>query len=273
MLNLNPENWEFHEPLPSEEVLWRYMDFTKFVSLLEKSALFFARADKLGDPFEGVIPKNNMADLEDEEKSMYEAVSVELRRFMFISCWHESAHESDAMWKIYSSANSGVAIKTTGAAFVESFDVEQMRPERVNDTDYDAEQIHLGKVNYIDYTSGKISSPKDDWLSLYFHKRKSFEHEREVRAIIQYVPDEAKPENLPRLLTHERPPTWPDRYSSPGVNCKVDLNVLIQEIVVDYSADWLLDLVDLVTKRYDLQVPIRRSDLAAVPEWFSSQHR
>jgi hypothetical protein len=30
-----------------------YMDFTKFVSLLEQSELFFARADKLGDIFEG----------------------------------------------------------------------------------------------------------------------------------------------------------------------------------------------------------------------------
>ena len=39
-----------------DTVLWRYMDFTKFVSLLEKSALFFPRADKLGDPFEGYWP-------------------------------------------------------------------------------------------------------------------------------------------------------------------------------------------------------------------------
>ena len=36
------------------------MDFTKFVSLLEKRALFFARADQLGDPFEGAIPINNI---------------------------------------------------------------------------------------------------------------------------------------------------------------------------------------------------------------------
>lgn len=71
MLNLNPENWEFHDPPPSEAILWRYMDFTKFVSLLEKSALFFARADKLDDPFEGFIPTNNTADLEEEEKSIY----------------------------------------------------------------------------------------------------------------------------------------------------------------------------------------------------------
>ena len=34
-------------------VIWRYMDFAQLVSLLDKEALFFCRADKLGDPFEG----------------------------------------------------------------------------------------------------------------------------------------------------------------------------------------------------------------------------
>lgn len=48
-------------PPSDDAVLWRYMDFTKFVSLLEKSALFFARADKLGDPFEGAFSKINVA--------------------------------------------------------------------------------------------------------------------------------------------------------------------------------------------------------------------
>ena len=53
------EHPEFHSP-PSEAVLWRYMDFTKFVSLLDRQALFFARSDKLGDPFEGSFPRGNL---------------------------------------------------------------------------------------------------------------------------------------------------------------------------------------------------------------------
>ena len=32
--------------------IWRYMDFTKFVSMLENGGLFFARADQLEDEFE-----------------------------------------------------------------------------------------------------------------------------------------------------------------------------------------------------------------------------
>lgn len=42
----------YKRPIP-EAALWRYMDFTKFVALLKDNALYFARADHLGDPFEG----------------------------------------------------------------------------------------------------------------------------------------------------------------------------------------------------------------------------
>ena len=42
------------EAIPGAETqLWRFIDFPKFVSLLDQRALFFTRADKLEDPFEG----------------------------------------------------------------------------------------------------------------------------------------------------------------------------------------------------------------------------
>ena len=237
------------------------MDFTKFVSLLEERALFFARADQLGDPFEGATPMNNIksryaslkSELSEKEIFMYEHLRVELRRFTLISCWHESSHESEAMWKVYSNANSGIAIKTNFDSFVASFITD--------------EKIHIGEVQYIDYDSEKI--PEDDLLSPYLHKRKSFEHEREVRAMIQRIPPEASPENLPNFLTGEIP-MWPN-ICNVGIYYDVDLNLLIQEVVIDPSApDWLLDLVKKVVNRYDLQVPVNQSHLAALPVWFPS---
>ena len=33
--------------------IWRYVDLPKFLSLLEGASLYLARADRLGDPFEG----------------------------------------------------------------------------------------------------------------------------------------------------------------------------------------------------------------------------
>ncbi len=45
-------------PPPDENVkIWRYMDFTKFFSFIDKKALFFTRIDQLEDKFEGRFTK------------------------------------------------------------------------------------------------------------------------------------------------------------------------------------------------------------------------
>ena len=49
------EHQDFKTPKDNSKI-WRYMDFTKFIDMLDKSALFFTRVDKLGDPFEGSCP-------------------------------------------------------------------------------------------------------------------------------------------------------------------------------------------------------------------------
>jgi hypothetical protein len=47
--------WEVDKRCEPETRLWRYMDFAKFVSLLETRSIHFARADVLGDSFEGAV--------------------------------------------------------------------------------------------------------------------------------------------------------------------------------------------------------------------------
>ena len=46
-----------------ESVIWRYLDFPKFVSLLKDRALFMTRADKFDDVFEGAV-----CELKDEQQ-------------------------------------------------------------------------------------------------------------------------------------------------------------------------------------------------------------
>jgi hypothetical protein len=48
-------HYVFTEPSNPDIRIWRYMDFAKYVSLLETSALWFSRADKLGESFEGKL--------------------------------------------------------------------------------------------------------------------------------------------------------------------------------------------------------------------------
>jgi hypothetical protein len=52
------EHLSFVPPEASEHKTWRYMDFTKFVSMLARKSLYFTNLKKLSknDPFEGLLP-------------------------------------------------------------------------------------------------------------------------------------------------------------------------------------------------------------------------
>jgi len=51
----------FVQPDDPNVKVWRYMDFTKLVSLLDSRTLYFTRPDKFDDPFEGSLPHMDVA--------------------------------------------------------------------------------------------------------------------------------------------------------------------------------------------------------------------
>lgn len=236
----------FDFPAP-DAVLWRYLSFTKFVSLLEKKALFFARADQLGDPFEGSLSQVNATMNSVQESHVASSQKVltdfrrESRRFTLINCWHESSHESAAMWKLYSRESDGVVIKSICKSFAESL--------------VDEEDIFIGRVHYVDYKQFHI--PVHNVFGPYLHKRKGFEHEREVRAIIQKLPtNDGSTVDLSKNIFEV------------GKYHRVNISSLIQEVVVaPYAEEWFFELVVSTAKRYELKAPVNRSDLADEPTW------
>ncbi len=252
---------EFLHVPPKEAILWRYMDFVKFISLLETNTLFFARADKLGDPFEGSFPKKNATvrttltpRLSVEDIFKYAHVTQHLTRFTLVSCWHESEYESESMWNRYANENSGIAIRTCADTLSRSF--------------LSKEQIHIGRVQYVDYDTDTI--PEDNGLIPYLYKRKSFESEREVRAIIQRPPagiDITQLRSSIQQLSLGEIGEWKD-FCDIGYSYEVNLEILIEEVLVARLApDWFLQLVQQVAKRYGLEAPINRSVLADTPSW------
>ena len=79
-------------------------------------------------------------------------------------------YESAAMWDLYSTRNAGIAIQSTYQRLVESLEDDQEN------------RIELGTIEYRDY-----DMPRDDEQELnkiFFTKRLSFQHERELRAVI-----------------------------------------------------------------------------------------
>lgn len=239
------EHPDFKTP-PQEALLWRYLDFTKFVALLDASALFFVRADKLGDPFEGTLSPVNLAlqpvlypnTPADSHEAKMAGLQI-LRRYIAVNCWHRSDYESAAMWSLYAHEPGGIAVKTNLASLAVSFT--------------DPADIYIGEVNYVDYNNTFI--PEANVYSAYLHKRKSFEHEREVRAVMMQLPSDSE------TIHPELPEVW-----EVGRNCSVDIATLVHEIVVSpFAPQWFIELVQSVVAKYNLQAPVVRSSLADLP--------
>lgn len=237
---------------PSDDTkIWRYMDFTKFVNLLDTKSLFFVRSDKFDDPFEGLYPEKNkflwkippILPIEGSDFDFYqkmEQFNSWHRKHTTINCWHMNNYESAAMWDLYLKNGDGIAIQTTVLNFKNSLDV----------TD---ETIYLGEVNYIDYTEEAI--PKDNAFWPYTYKRKSFEHEREVRAITTIDTDNGSDTIN---LNVDSPVEF-------GIQVECNIETLIENIYVSpNSPKWFEELVRSICKKYELDKEIIKSKLYEV---------
>ncbi|GJL73720.1 MAG: DUF2971 domain-containing protein [Nitrosomonas sp.] len=176
MYKLNPA---FTVPEDVNIKVWRYMDLSKFVAMLQSSALFFSCADRMGDKLEGSYPLGNA----ERRLSAYYGIKRypgferKLRQWTAINCWHMNNGESDAMWKLYLKSDEGLAIQSTFSRLSESFCKTK-------------QEINIGVVKYINFAVEQIPEIHHvgHYFSPFLHKQKSFEHERELRAIIQDVP-------------------------------------------------------------------------------------
>ena len=134
----------------------------------------------------------------------------------------------------------GIAIKTDFNSFKKSLTSD--------------EDIYVGKVSYVDYENHFI--PEGNSFYPYLHKRQSFDHEREVRAIVQIIP--LKNDEID--MSHD--------ICDIGKYYEVDLSLLIQQVIVaPYAHDWFLELIKSVAARYNLEAPVVKSSLADNPRW------
>lgn len=203
----------FQQPENENILLWRYMDFTKFIALISSKSLFFCRADLFADPFEGSYSKANLMmrqyvykDMKPEQflnmTTQMANYAKWVREWTYINCWHANNYESAAMWDLYTKTNEAVAIVTDYKG------LKAVLPEKA----------YLGLVNYIDYEKEWL--PEGNSFYPFTHKRKSFEHEKEVRAIIQELPIQGKKITVGK------------KNSISGININIDISNLIQKIYV-----------------------------------------
>ncbi len=230
-----------HEPIRPKpcDVLWRYMNFEKYVAMLMDGGIYFSRPSELGDDYEGSLPRvtvERLRDISNQERGHQiaenEARSQQafIRNAFVVSCWHEMPQESDAMWRLYAGNGAGIAIKTNFDSLLNA----------VLGDDILSDDYRAGRVEYVDYE--KCDIPTLFGMPL-FYKRKPFDHEREVR-IIRFKEDSG---------------------SSTGETHRVALRTLIHEVVLSPNADdWMYNVVKTTTRRFiePLAEKVRKSEIS-----------
>jgi hypothetical protein len=163
-----------------------------------------------------------------------------------VSCWHENENESIAMWKLYTSGNDGVAISST---------VGRLKGALRDFSD----DFLIGRVRYIDHLKAD-----DDDISAYtpvFRKRLSYEHEREVRAVISIIQS-----NRPLTDALEAIKSTPPEKVQ-AVPARADLATLIETVVLSPEyPPWDRDGIQQIVRSAGLEIRIENSDCSAQPE-------
>lgn len=247
-------------PAPDPEAkIWRFMSLAELVSLFSKQELFFSRVDKFDDPYEGSLPRlvqmqaeNGLDKLTPQGQELIRDVRqhsgyVQSKLWTMVNCWYVNSHESVAMWKLH--ASEGVAIQSTFQRFVDAIKPSELK-------------IFVGLVKYIDYETESWDLDKyPQTIMRTFHKRKSFEHESELRAVIDY----------PRpggVYSVAEGPGYLDSAGLPGIFVGVGLAQLIENIRVSPgSPPWFKDVVKTIAGLAKLEGTVFQSKLDEDPLW------
>ncbi len=207
-----------YEVPPAQSQLWRYMDFTKYVSLLSSRALYFSRADQLADSHEGAKGLKIRKDAWDHHYLEFFRQAICNPPVGYENTRTDEEVETEAILP------NAVAVQTSYEALYSALGRDP--------------SIQIGRVRYLDLRTQYAGINDAFW-----RKRKSFEHEREVRAII---------------LDFEH------RDIGKLVSCDVDS--LIKRVYVSPEApSWFISLVNDVNDKYALDVKVTASEFNEEP--------
>lgn len=221
------------------------MSFDKFDRLISKESLFFCRADKFDDKWEGVFPIKMIQKFELDKKQIpssdgntYTHCEWQIKkeaRSHLINCWHANKNESFAMWKIYAEDKQpSIAIQSTLGRLKNSLNANE-------------ERVWIGEVEYIDFREWEpenyifnVDTPNT--LKSFFLKWHYFEYENEIRAVINKA-----------YMKHKQ---------EKGIFVRVDLNELIE--CIHLSSDFSIEdekKIDTILVDNDYDFPKCKSAL------------
>lgn len=150
--------------------------------------MVFPRADQFEDPYQGTWSREGVRWLRDPQRNgglPLDAVELlsshtdQQRQQMFISCWTANEHESATMWTLYSQSNERMELRSDSNALDAILERSSLN-------------VGISMVQYLDYDSAVI--PFRNGFFPFVHKRLSFAHENELRAVIWAIDNINKPQ-------------------------------------------------------------------------------
>lgn len=223
-------------PITDDTTIWRYMNLAELISILQKDTLWFCRIASFDDPFEGQIPEGTTKIADQSDPAATRRAIYLLRKLVYANCWHISEGQSDAMWKLYTDDQHGLAIESTVGELKNALDSSR--------------EISINSVDYIEWSEAKVM-PTDP-VRLGFLKREAFSHEKELRCVFQKELEDSD-------VIH------PDAYeleSPEGEYISIDCEILINRVHISpFSPGWLSSVIEDALLTYNMYVPLEESEL------------
>jgi hypothetical protein len=225
------------------------MDLPKFLLMLEQESLYFAVFSEFEDKWEAVIPRELTMGIANQFRAASGAVIQHYDRLienLAVDCWYSGNDESVAMWRLYTNSEYGVEIRSSVGHLRRSLSVSP-------------ENVYLGKVEYRDYNevpSQGLSAHQLTPFKAALQKRPCYEHEHEIRAIIEVIPDFLDDVNSRNISVRAKR----------GKNIRTHLRTLIHSLTTgpNFPA-WAWELLRSALSRVHLDFPINESNVFKAP--------
>lgn len=258
--------------IPENELdgtVWRYLTFSKFISLLAYGSLWFPKLNILQDQYEGTLPNPAKQTLQQSHENWKKFLPSELhgqigemaernikdgRELTVVSCWFLGDSESLKMWKDFVTNNEGVAIKSTIRKLATHVYVEP-------------EFSHIGKVKYVDFTSHDMSTYHGSQAhERAFLKSNHLQHEQEVRLVTLSI-------KTPACVGMDGKPYAPaqvtgknmNNFENPGLYVRVNIEKLVDSItLVPQANKWFEMLIKRIIEMSKLNIQVKRSGLETI---------
>lgn len=300
--------------------LTRYMNVKKYKDLLSTETLFFPRYNKLGDPYEGSlghIPTDELIKKQTKRWGRITAMPLQpqtlarefletfepllyhdfLRKFTFVSCWHQSETESMPMWKMY--AEKGIMIKSDLSSLRNSLGINSggyqhsnVFQENHGIDPFDGYEIFVETDNVRYISRGNYIEPVGS--DRYFHKQLEYADEKELRVVLQLHLGLQQRFNLPYIFDNTNFSSqdvtnvenlilqiWKniklsyEKHTSilnadlpeGGVRCLVDINSLIKEVVVSPFNNTNSELSEIraLNHEFGIEAKVKKSVIEIEP--------